>query len=85
LGKSTSESEGAKDGGDSSVKLDFGLSSNNLDEVAKKAWGYDFGLIYSVTLGREGLTTSIVVRNEGESAWEFQVLMHSYLKISVSS
>jgi glucose-6-phosphate 1-epimerase len=81
LGKSTSESSGTKDGGDSSVKLDFGLSSSNLDESAKNAWGYDFGLIYSVTLGREGLTTSMVVRNEGESAWDFQVLLHSYLRI----
>ncbi|KAF4632305.1 hypothetical protein G7Y89_g5821 [Cudoniella acicularis] len=81
LGKSTSESSESKDGGDSSVKLDFGLSSNNLNEESKKAWPYDFGLIYSVTLGKEGLTTSMVVRNEGETAWEFQVLMHSYLRI----
>lgn len=83
LGKNTSESETRKDGGDSSVKLDFGLSSNNLDAEAKKAWGYDFGLIYSITLGREGLTTSILVRNEGTIAWEFQVLMHTYLKVKV--
>jgi len=40
-------------------------------------------LIYSVTLGKDGLGTSIVVRNEGESAWDFQVLMHSYLRIAV--
>lgn len=85
LGKSTSESSGGRDGGDESVKLDFGLSPSNLDEKARKAWGYEFGLIYSVTLGREGLTTSIVVRNEGETAWDFQVLMHSYLRIKVSS
>ncbi|KAH8650646.1 putative glucose-6-phosphate 1-epimerase [Tricladium varicosporioides] len=81
LGKSTSESSGSKDGGDSSVKLDFGLSSSNLSDASKKAWPYQFGLIYSVTLGKDGLTTSMVVRNEGEAAWEFQVLMHSYLKI----
>lgn len=83
LGKSTSESSGGKDGGDSSVKLDFGLSPSNLDDASKEAWAYEFGLIYSVTLGREGLTTSIVVRNEGETAWDFQVLMHSYFKVSV--
>lgn len=83
LGKSTSEGAGNKDGGDSSVKLDFGLSQSNLGEEAKKAWPYAFGLIYSVTLGREGLGTSIVVRNEGSSGWEFQVLMHSYLKVDV--
>lgn len=84
LGKSTSESSSGNDGGDSSVKLDFGLSTSNLDESSKKAWPHEFGLIYSVTLGREGLTTSIVVRNEGETAWEFQTLMHTYFRINVS-
>lgn len=83
LGKSTSEGSGGKDGDDNSVKLDFGLSQSNVDEKAKEAWPYAFGLIYSVTLGREGLTTSIVVRNEGEKAWEFQVLLHSYLRVKV--
>jgi glucose-6-phosphate 1-epimerase len=81
LGKSTSEGAGGWDGGDGSVKLDFGLSQSNLAEGAKEAWPFEFGLIYSVTLGREGLTTSIVVRNEGERAWEFQVLLHSYLRV----
>jgi hypothetical protein len=84
LGKSTSESSESKDSGDSSVKLDFGLSPSNLSDASKKAWPYNFGLIYSVTLGREGLTTSIVVRNEGEDAWDFQVLMHTYLRVKVS-
>lgn len=84
LGKSTSESSESKDGGDSSVKLDFGLSSSNLSEESKKAWPFSFGLIYSVTLGRDGLATSMVVRNEGESAWDFQILMHSYLRVAVS-
>lgn len=51
LGKSSSESGRLSKGGDDSVKLDFGLSSNNLSAEAKKAWGYDFGLVYSVTLG----------------------------------
>lgn len=85
LGKSTSESGSVKgqEGGDSSVKLDFGLSASNLPEETKKLWGGEFGLIYSVTLGREGLGTSMVVRNEGTTAWEFQILMHTYLKIQV--
>ncbi|CAG8978852.1 hypothetical protein HYALB_00008507 [Hymenoscyphus albidus] len=82
LGKSTSESTESKDGGDSSVKLDFGLSSNNLSEESKAAWSYQFGLIYSVTLGKDGLATSMVVRNEGDSAWDFQILMHSYLRVA---
>ena len=65
------------------MKLDFGLSASNLDGKAKESWPFEFGLIYSVTLGREGLTTSIMVRNEGDVAWEFQVLMHSYLRVKV--
>lgn len=83
LGKSTSESGESKDGGDSSVKLDFGLSPNNLSEESRKAWPFEFGLIYSVTLAKEGLTTTMVVQNVGEKAWEFQVLMHTYLRIKV--
>lgn len=82
LGKSTSETSGLE-GGDSSVKLDFGLSASNVPEETRKLWGGEFGLIYSVTLGRKGLGTSMVVRNEGSAAWEFQILMHTYLKIQV--
>ncbi|TGO13721.1 hypothetical protein BTUL_0064g00220 [Botrytis tulipae] len=83
LGKSTSESSTVKgqEGGDSSVKLDFGLSASNVPEETRKLWGGEFGLIYSVTLSKEGLGTSMVVRNEGSTAWEFQILMHTYLKI----
>lgn len=87
LGKSTSEStslaaQGSK-AGDGGVKMDFGLSSSNLDAEAKKAWPFDFGLIYSVTLTTEGLETSMMVRNEGTDPWEFQVLMHTYLRVKV--
>ena len=67
------------------MKLDFGLSDANLSDESKKAWPYSFGLIYSVTLGKEGLTTTMVVRNEGDTAWDFQLLMHTYLRISVSA
>ncbi|CZR66433.1 related to P.ciliare possible apospory-associated protein [Phialocephala subalpina] len=83
LGKSTSESStlSSSSAGDDSVKLDFGLSPSNLSEESRKAWPFEFGLIYSVTLGRESLTTSLVVRNEGEKAWEFQTLMHTYFRI----
>jgi len=85
LGKSTSEGESAGKGkeGDGSVKLDFGLSAGNLDESTRKLWPFKFGLIYSVTLSKEGLTTSMVVRNEGTEVWDFQVLMHSYLRVQV--
>jgi glucose-6-phosphate 1-epimerase len=84
LGKSTSESSALKGtAGDAGVTLDFGLSQSNLDEVSRKAWPYSFGLIYSVTLTRGGLETSIVVRNEGDEAWDFQTLLHTYFKVDV--
>jgi glucose-6-phosphate 1-epimerase len=69
--------------GDSGVKIDFGLSSSNLDAAAKAAWPFDFGLIYSITFNKDELETSILVRNEGSEAWDFQVLMHTYLRIQV--
>lgn len=83
LGKSTSESGSTKSGGDNSVKLDFGLSHNNLSEENKKAWPYEFGLIYSVTLSSNSLTTSILVQNTGDKAWEFQTLQHTYFRVKV--
>lgn len=68
-------------GGDDSVKLDFGLSSANLSEAARKAWPMEFGLVYSVTLGKEGLQTMLNVRNQDTKAWEFQMLLHSYFAV----
>ncbi|TAQ88451.1 hypothetical protein B7494_g3220 [Chlorociboria aeruginascens] len=84
LGKSSSEGQRGSEGGDGSVKLDFGLSGSNVSEGDRGGWEGEFGLIYSVTLSREGLGTSLVVRNEGDNAWDFQVLMHTYLRVGVS-
>lgn len=83
LGKSTSESEAEGGNADLSVKLDFGLSSAGLDAETRKKWGYDFNLIYSVTLGKKSLTTSLVVTNDDERSFELQVLMHTYFRIKV--
>jgi glucose-6-phosphate 1-epimerase len=85
LGSSSSESGSvSKKGGDDSVKLDFGLSSANLSEEHRKAWPYDFGLVYSVTLGKDALQTMLNVRNEGKESFEFQMLLHTYFKCDVS-
>ncbi|KAF2092123.1 galactose mutarotase-like protein [Saccharata proteae CBS 121410] len=87
LGKSSSEStagdakKGAGGGADDTVKLDFGLYSQKLGEDVRAKWPFDFGLVYSVTLTREGLETMMTVRNEGEKAFEFQVLLHTYLRV----
>ncbi|KAF2398762.1 galactose mutarotase-like protein [Trichodelitschia bisporula] len=76
LGSEKSES------GTSSVKLDFGLYSSALPAKFREAWPLDFGLVYSVTLSEEGLRTIMTVRNEGSSAFEFQFLLHTYLRVN---
>lgn len=83
LGKSTSESAPNAASADLSVKLDFGLSSSNLDEATRAQWPYSFGIIYSVTLERNSLATSMVITNEDDKAWDFEVLMHTYLRVKV--
>jgi glucose-6-phosphate 1-epimerase len=86
LGKSTSESasENQKsEAGDNNIKLDFGLSTSMLSDDFKKAWPYEFGLVYSVTLTPKSLETSLHVQNKGDKSFEFQVLLHSYLRVQV--
>ncbi|TPX17234.1 uncharacterized protein E0L32_003352 [Thyridium curvatum] len=93
LGKSTSESSEVFQSSrgqssaevataDLSVKLDFGLSSGNLEPEVRKLWPHAFGLIYSVTLGCNSLSTSLVVTNEDDKPFDFQVLFHTYFGIS---
>ncbi|KAL1959682.1 hypothetical protein VTO42DRAFT_1268 [Malbranchea cinnamomea] len=77
LGKSTESA----DSDSSSVKLDFGLSSSMLSVTFKKAWPYEFGLVYSVTLSKDKLETSLQVQNTGEQPFEFQVLLHTYFRV----
>lgn len=79
MGKSASEDAL----GSNSVKLDFGLDVSGLSEEARKAWPLDFALQYSVTLAKESLQTVVNVRNEGDQSFEFQFLLHTYLRIKV--
>lgn len=78
LGKSTSEGASS-----TSVKLDFGLSSESIDARFRAAWPYKFSLLYSVTLDRESLNTTIVITNDGDMPFDFQTLMHTYFCIKV--
>ncbi|KAI0126921.1 galactose mutarotase-like domain-containing protein [Xylariales sp. AK1849] len=78
MGSSTSESTGKSD---NSVKLDFGLSANNLTEEVKKLWPYPFSLQYSVTLTPDNLGTSMVITNQGEQSFDAQLLLHTYLRV----
>lgn len=67
------------------MKLDFGLSSESLDEKTKGLWPYKFGLLYSVTLEPESLRTTLVITNDGDVPFEFQTLLHTYFKVQVSN
>ncbi|OJJ44541.1 hypothetical protein ASPZODRAFT_134623 [Penicilliopsis zonata CBS 506.65] len=83
LGKSSSESLGKGDRKQSneSVTLDFGLSNTMLSDESRKAWPYEFGLVYSVMLTKDGLETSLRVQNNGSQNFEFKVLLHTYFQI----
>ncbi|KAF4468669.1 hypothetical protein FALBO_4448, partial [Fusarium albosuccineum] len=76
LGKSTSE------GSSTSVKLDFGLSSESISEETKALWPCKFSLIYSVSLDQDSLNTTLVITNDGDVAFDFQTLLHTYFKIN---
>lgn len=78
LGKSTTE------GSASAVKLDFGLSSENIDDKIKELWPYKFGLLYSVSLNPDSLGTTLVITNDGDEPFEFQTLLHTYFRVQVS-
>ncbi|KAF2274699.1 galactose mutarotase-like protein [Westerdykella ornata] len=78
LGKSASEDAL----GSNSVKLDFGLETSGVSDEARKAWPLDFALQYSVTLTKDSLQTVVNVRNEGEQSFEFQFLLHTYLRVN---
>lgn len=54
-----------------------------LSQEFREAWPYEFGLLYTVTLTEKALETQLQVHNEGDATFEFQVLMHSYLKVNV--
>lgn len=82
LGKTSSESSTLPNSsGDSSVKLDFGLSNTMLDNIPSEWKNYQFGVTYSVTLSKDDLETSLAIRNTGEKDFEFQTLLHSYWAI----
>lgn len=85
MGKSTTESPatGNNKTGDTNVKLDFGLSASSLDDKTKALWPYEFDLIYSVTLEKNSLNTAIVVTNKDSKAFDFELLMHTYLRVKV--
>jgi galactose mutarotase-like enzyme len=55
-----------------------------ITEEFRKAWPYEFGLVYSVTLSPDNLETSLQVQNKGSESFDFHVLLHNYFKVPVS-
>lgn len=55
-----------------------------ISDEFRKAWPYEFGLVYSVTLSPDSLETSLQVQNKGSESFDFHVLLHNYFKVPVS-
>ena len=55
-----------------------------LGDIPSEWKNYQFGITYSVTLGKDELETSLAIRNTGEKEFEFQTLLHSYWTVDVS-
>lgn len=55
-----------------------------LGEIKSEWKNYQFGITYSVTLNRDGLETSLAIRNTGSQDFEFKTLLHTYLAVDVS-
>lgn len=85
LGKSSSESGVSAKGGDDSITLDFGLSRSSITPTFQQAWPYDFALTYSVTLRKGSIQVMLNVRNAGTEAFDFEMLLHSYFAVEVST
>lgn len=55
-----------------------------LDKIESEWKNFQFGITYSVTLGRDDLETTFAIRNTGDQDWDFQTLFHSYWAVDVS-
>ncbi|KAK9478594.1 galactose mutarotase-like domain-containing protein [Lipomyces japonicus] len=63
------------------LTVQFGLGPENVTESLRKAWDFDFTLIYTIALDNDTLTTSLRVENSDKVEWDFQTLFHTYFKI----
>ncbi|KAA8917197.1 hypothetical protein TRICI_000648 [Trichomonascus ciferrii] len=66
---------------ESPLTVQFGLGPENLSAAAKEQWGYDFTLIYTITLEDDKLTTALTVENTDKKPFDFNVLYHTYFRI----
>ena len=65
--------------GRSSIQL--GLSHTDLSAEFSKLWPYQFELIYTIKLEPTSLSTHMLVRNLGQDAFDYNILLHTYLSV----
>ncbi|KAJ8326108.1 hypothetical protein O5D80_005466 [Batrachochytrium dendrobatidis] len=59
----------------------FGLTPFMIPEAQRALWPHDFHLIYTVSAFGSALKTSLSVRNTGNTAFKFESLLHTYLRV----
>jgi len=62
---------------DTSVELEMAPS-----DYTKEIWDKPFRCTFTVSLGEDSLSTKMLVKNEGEEAFDFQAALHSYFTVS---
>merc|ERR1712160_184701 len=63
--------------GDTSVELEMAPS-----DYTKEIWDKPFRCTFTWGLGEDSLSTKMLVKNEGEEAFDFQAALHSYFTVS---
>jgi glucose-6-phosphate 1-epimerase len=62
-------------------KVCFLLDNTAIGEEYAKAFPYSFALKYQLELSAEGVKTTLFVENKGDTAFEFQSLLHTYYNV----
>jgi galactose mutarotase-like enzyme len=63
--------------------VSFTLLQKDIDATARSQWGSDFKLVYTVEIEERSLKNIMEVHNRGSSAFECNVLLHTYLRVPV--
>ena len=61
----------------------FSLNDTDLPPDIKKLWDHEFCMDYTVEVGETELKTTLQVQNPGTQPWEYNTLLHTYLRVPV--
>lgn len=50
-------------------------------DATRAMWAHAFALTYTVTVGGGRLHTALTVENKGEAAFDFEALLHTYIRV----